>query len=136
MLTNNGINGFSPAIISVSGTQCGEKASYVRGTWLVFECPPGTRASQVQLEKDNYLSLIFCGIEVVERDALISFEPEFTILNCPFYDLICIYEEFDTSKDALPQENKTTINIIATAIVSSMIFIFFVSFYIILELLG
>ena len=91
------------------------------------------------MDRDD--DLIFCGIEVEEGDGLEE-EPleevpsEFRILNCPFYDLICIYEAIDTSIDALIQENRTTFNIVATAIVCSILFIFFVSFYFTLELLG
>ena len=58
---------------------------------------------------------------------------ELTILNCPFYDVFCIYETIDTSYDALPQETRTIIAIIFTAVVDIMIIIILVTFYITLN---
>ena len=48
--------------MTASGVQCGELATSDDATWQQFECPPGTTADQIKVERDDWL--IFCGIKV------------------------------------------------------------------------
>ena len=53
--------------------------------WHIFECPLGTKASQVQLDNnDSGDTLVFCGIEVVE--------------GCTWFDFFCMIERYNLSQ--------------------------------------
>lgn len=54
---------FAQAKVFASGVQCDSLISSDDGaTWYDFECPQGTLANQIKVERNE--ALVFCGIKV------------------------------------------------------------------------